>query len=110
MNAARYRYAVFLTEDDWKSAVDGWEKRVQRFSAAARRAQKERIRYAIAEAEADAFPDGDETKYVLYLREADYYAFREGATHPKSGAPRDVAQRITSEMLAAAGDATELDE
>ncbi|MFE6226918.1 hypothetical protein [Streptomyces sp. NPDC057854] len=108
MDAAHYRYAVFLTEDDWKSAVDGWGKRVRRFRAAAKRAQIERIRHALCEAESDALSAGDETKFVLYLTEADYSAFREGATHPRYGAPREAAQRITSELVSAAGDATPL--
>ncbi|WP_369272365.1 hypothetical protein AB5J55_22330 [Streptomyces sp. R11] len=108
MSAARYRYAVFLTEDDWTSAVRGWGKRVERFSAAARRAQVERIRYAIYEAEGDCIPDGDEVRHALYLTEADYNAFMEGATHPKYGAPSDPARRILGELLTAAGDATPL--
>lgn len=108
MSAARYRYAVFLAEGDWKSAVDGWGKRVRRFRAIAKRVQEARIRAAIGEAEGDALRDGAETKYVLYLTEADYSAFWEGATHPKYGAPQAAARRITSELVSAAGDATPL--
>ncbi|MFB7027200.1 MULTISPECIES: hypothetical protein [unclassified Streptomyces] len=108
MSTALYRYAVFLAEETWKSAVRGWEKRVQRFRAPEKRAQVERIWSALSEAEGDAFPDGDETKYVLYLTEADYAAFQEGATHPKYGAPHTDAQRIASELLSAAGDSRPL--
>ncbi|MEU9404798.1 hypothetical protein AB0E08_03695 [Streptomyces sp. NPDC048281] len=108
MSAALYRYPVFLKEDDWTSAVAGFEKRVRRFRSAARLDQVGRVGSAIVEAEADSYPDGDEVKYVLYLTEEDFSFFVEGVNHARNGVPGDVGERVAQELSMAAGDAREL--
>ncbi|MGQ5602930.1 hypothetical protein [Streptomyces sp. EKS3.2] len=108
MSAALYRYPVYLTEDDWNSAVAGYVKRVKRFRAAARLDQCGRVSTALQEAEADSYPDKGEWKYVLYLSEDDYGCFWEAVASRWSGLTGDVVERITHELSAAAGDATEL--
>ncbi|MEV5913392.1 hypothetical protein AB0M00_31430 [Streptomyces chartreusis] len=108
MSSAEYRYAVFLTQDDWKTAMAGYMKRVKRFRAAARLDQCGRVSDALIGAEADSYPVKDERKYVLYLSEDDYDFFWEAVVSRWSGIPRDVVKRITHELSGAAGDATEL--
>ncbi|MER6086513.1 hypothetical protein [Streptomyces bluensis] len=108
MSDALFRYPVFLKEDDWKSAVTGFEKRVRRFRSAARLDQVGRVSSAIVAAEADSFPDGDEFKYVLYLSDDDYGFLSEAVANERNGVPRDVVERIAHELRMAAGDATEL--
>lgn len=107
MSSAEYRYAVFLTEDDWQAAVSGYMKRVARFRAAARTEQVGRVSTALQGAEADAYPDRDEWKYVLYMSEDDYDFLYEAVANRRSGIPGDVAERITTELRGAAGDAYE---
>lgn len=102
-----YRYAVFLTEADWRSAVSGYGKRVRRFRAAARVEQAERVRLAMQGAEADSFPDGDDFRYVIFLCERDYAFLCEAVTNRRNGIPRDVAQRIKGELLMADGEKRE---
>ncbi|MGI5196911.1 hypothetical protein ACQEVY_25290 [Streptomyces sp. CA-288835] len=108
MSAALYRYPVFLTEDDWKSAVTGYENRVRRFRAASRLDQAERVRSAMTEAAADCIPDGNEFRYVLHLTEEDYGFLSEAVTDRRNGVSREVVERIDHELSMAAGDATEL--
>ncbi|MFD7605130.1 hypothetical protein ACFWAN_32405 [Streptomyces mirabilis] len=108
MSAALYRYPVFLTEADWRSAVAGFDKRVRRLRAAARLEQARRVRAAMTDADGESMPDGDEFKYVLHLTEKDYDFLRDAVEYRRNGIPRDTAERIANELLLALGDATAL--
>ncbi|MFI5802992.1 hypothetical protein [Streptomyces sp. NPDC051561] len=102
------RYAVFLEEEDWRKAVEGFSRRAKRFSAAARRKQISRVSDAIGDAESDSIPDGKEMRYVMHLAEEDWEFFALAVMHPGSKLGDALRERVSQELGLAEGEATEV--
>ncbi|WP_338781702.1 hypothetical protein [Streptomyces sp. DG1A-41] len=108
MSDTLLRFPIYLTEADWKALGAGFEKRVRRFRSAVRLGQASRVRAALSAAAADCIPDEDDAhKYVVHLSEDDYGSLLEAVMNHRNGLPREDAQRVTTELFRAAGDAIE---
>lgn len=105
MSGVKYRYPLFLQEEDWQSLVDGFVRRVARFRAAPMVAQQRRVDAALTEAEADSYEDDGDMKYVLHITQEDYAFLGAAVASRFARVDAEALARICHELGLAEGDA-----
>lgn len=106
-SATVYRFPVFLKEGDWQYLISGWEARRRRLRSAKSMERYSSIDRELSATTADAYPDKDETKYVVYLRMEDFKYVTDSVRFvPVMSRDRDAVDRIAQEIAGSHGDAT----
>jgi hypothetical protein len=109
-SATVYRFPVFLKEEDWQYLISGWEARRRRLRSVKSLARYSTIDRELSGSTADAYADGEEMKYVVYLPVEDFKYVEDSLRFvPVMSRDRDAVDRIGHEIAGAHGDATPWD-